>query len=290
MTDRNSRVAIIGLGAMGLPIAINMAQAGVVTQGWNRSPEARAKAAAAGVAIVENLSGVDAKFIFTILPDLEQVEEVLAAGLRSALKPHDVLIVMGTVSPGGIKKLGAELAAQQIELLDAPVSGGIEGAAAATLSIMVGGKSEVLQEVMPFFEKIGKTVRLLGPLGSGEMAKACNQIIVAITLAGIAEAITLGRKAGLDTAVLLDLLMGGYANSTLLGAKRERIESKNYERGGSANYQLKDLRIALEAGLENGAALPVTTEVTKLFAALIAAGEGELDHSAIFKEIERRSK
>jgi 2-hydroxy-3-oxopropionate reductase len=290
MTDRNSRVAIIGLGAMGLPIAINMAQAGVVTQGWNRSPEARAKAAAAGVAIVENLSGVDAKFIFTILPDLEQVEEVLAAGLRSALKPHDVLIVMGTVSPGGIKKLGAELAAQQIELLDAPVSGGIEGAAAATLSIMVGGKSEVLQEVMPFFEKIGKTVRLLGPLGSGEMAKACNQIIVAITLAGIAEAITLGRKAGLDTAVLLDLLMGGYANSTLLGAKRERIESKNYERGGSANYQLKDLRIALEAGLENGAALPVTTEVTKLFAALIAAGEGELDHSAIFKEIERRSQ
>jgi 2-hydroxy-3-oxopropionate reductase len=290
MTDRNSRVAIIGLGAMGLPIAINMAQAGVVTQGWNRSPEARAKAAAAGVAIVENLSGVDAKFIFTILPDLEQVEEVLAAGLRSALKPHDVLIVMGTVSPGGIKKLGAELAAQQIELLDAPVSGGIEGAAAATLSIMVGGKSEVLQEVMPYFEKIGKTVRLLGPLGSGEMAKACNQIIVAITLAGIAEAITLGRKAGLDTAVLLDLLMGGYANSTLLGAKRERIESKNYERGGSANYQLKDLRIALEAGLENGAALPVTTEVTKLFAALIAAGEGELDHSAIFKEIERRSK
>jgi 2-hydroxy-3-oxopropionate reductase len=290
MTDRNSRVAIIGLGAMGLPIAINMAQAGVVTQGWNRSPEARAKAAAAGVAIVENLSGVDAKFIFTILPDLEQVEEVLAAGLRSALKPHDVLIVMGTVSPGGIKKLGAELAAQQIELLDAPVSGGIEGAAAATLSIMVGGKSEVLQEVMPFFEKIGKTVRLLGPLGSGEMAQACNQIIVAITLAGIAEAITLGRKAGLDTAVLLDLLMGGYANSTLLGAKRERIESKNYERGGSANYQLKDLRIALEAGLENGAALPVTTEVTKLFAALIAAGEGELDHSAIFKEIERRSQ
>jgi 2-hydroxy-3-oxopropionate reductase len=280
MTDRNSRVAIIGLGAMGLPIAINMAQAGVVTQGWNRSPEARAKAAAAGVAIVENLSGVDAKFIFTILPDLEQVKEVLAAGLRSALKPHDVLVVMGTVSPGGIKKLGAELAAQQIELLDAPVSGGIEGAAAATLSIMVGGKSEVLQEVMPYFEKIGKTVRLLGPLGSGEMAKACNQIIVAITLAG----------AGLDTAVLLDLLMGGYANSTLLGAKRERIESKNYERGGSANYQLKDLRIALEAGLENGAALPVTTEVTKLFAALIAAGEGELDHSAIFKEIERRSK
>lgn len=290
MTDRNSRVAIIGLGAMGLPIAINMAQAGVVTQGWNRSPEARAKAAAAGVAIVENLSGVDAKFIFTILPDLEQVEEVLAAGLRSALKPHDVLVVMGTVSPGGIRKLGAELAAQQIELLDAPVSGGIEGAAAATLSIMVGGKSEVLQEVMPYFEKIGKTVRLLGPLGSGEMAKACNQIIVAVTLAGIAEAITLGRKAGLDTAVLLDLLIGGYANSTLLRAKRERIESKNYERGGSANYQLKDLRIALEAGLENGAALPVTTEVAKLFAALIAAGEGELDHSAIFKEIERRSQ
>lgn len=290
MNDRNSRVAIIGLGAMGLPIAINMAKAGVSTQGWNRSLGAREKAATGGVEIVEDLKSVDAKFIFTILPDLEQVEEVLAAGLRGALKPGDVLVVMGTVSPGGIKQLGADLANNQIELLDAPVSGGIEGAATATLSIMVGGKSEVLQEVMPYFEKIGKTIRHLGPLGSGEMAKACNQIIVAITLTGIAEAITLGRKAGLDTSALLDLLIGGYANSTLLGTKRERIESKNYERGGSANYQLKDLRIALEAGLENGVALPVTTEVTKLFTALVEAGEGELDHSAIFNEIERRSR
>ena len=290
MSDRNSRVAIIGLGAMGLPMAINLAKAGVATEAWNRSAGARTLAAAAGVAIVESLENIDAKFVLTILPDLKQVEEVLAAGLRSVLKPKDVLVVMGTVSPVGIQKLGEELAAYQIELLDAPVSGGIEGAAAATLSIMVGGKPEVLAEVKPYFEKIGTTIRFLGPLGSGEMAKACNQIIVAATLTAIAEAVTLGRRAGLDTTTLLDILIGGYANSTVLETKRERIESKNYERGGSAQHQLKDLRIALEAGLANGVALPITTEVTKLFAALVEAGEGELDHSAIFKEIERRSR
>ena len=289
MSDRNSRVAIIGLGAMGLPMAINLAKAGVATEAWNRSAGARKLAAAAGVAIVESLENIDAKFVLTILPDLKQVEEVLAAGLRSALKPKDVLVVMGTVSPVGIQKLGEELAAYQIELLDAPVSGGIEGAAAATLSIMVGGKPEVLAEVKPYFEKIGTTIRFLGPLGSGEMAKACNQIIVAATLTAIAEAVTLGRRAGLDTTTLLDTLIGGYANSTVLETKRERIESKNYESGGSAQHQLKDLRIALEAGLSNGVALPITTEVTKLFAALVEAGEGKLDHSAIFKEIERRS-
>ena len=290
MSDRNSRVAIIGLGAMGLPMAINLAKAGVATEAWNRSAGARKLAAAAGVAIVESLENIDAKFVLTILPDLEQVEEVLAAGLRSALKAKDVLVVMGTVSPVGIQKLGEELAAYQIELLDAPVSGGIEGAAAATLSIMVGGKPEVLAEVVPYFEKIGTTIRFLGPLGSGEMAKACNQIIVAATLTAIAEAVTLGRKAGLDTTTLLDILIGGYANSTVLETKRERIESKNYERGGSAQHQLKDLRIALEAGLATGVALPITTEVTKLFASLVEAGEGKLDHSAIFKEIERRSR
>lgn len=290
MLDRNSRIAIVGLGAMGLPMAVNMAQAGVATQGWNRSEPTRHQAAAAGVEIVENLADIDSKFVLTMLPDLEQVAEVLNLGLRSALKPHDVLVVMGTVSPAGVRRLGKELAAHQIELLDAPVSGGVEGAASGTLSIMVGGTAEVFEEVKPYLEKIGKTIRFLGPLGSGEVAKACNQIIVASTLTAIAEAITLGRKSGLDTSALLDILLGGYARSTLLATKRERIESQDYERGGKAEHQLKDLRIALEAGIDSGAALPLTKEVAKLFTSLLEAGAGDLDHSAIFLEIERQSR
>lgn len=289
LLDRNSRVAIIGLGAMGLPIAINLAKAGVATQAWNRSAAARGKAAEQGVEIVENLAQIDAKFILTVLPDLAQVEAALAGGLKVALHPGDLLVVMGTVSPVALKELGAGLVLDQIELLDAPVSGGVEGANAGTLSIMVGGSTKAFDELRPYLEQIGKTVRHLGPLGSGEIAKACNQIIVAATLTAIAEAITLGRRAGLDTATLFDLLAGGYANSTLLTTKRERIQRGDFAAGGSAKYQLKDLLIALEAGLDTGTALPLTDEVANLFESLVASGDGELDHSAIIKEIERRS-
>ena len=155
---------------------------------------------------------------------------------------------------------------------------------------MVGGDKEILKKVEPIFEKIGSTIRHLGPLGSGEIAKACNQIVVAVTLSALAEALTLGRKSGLDDTVLLDILAGGLAGSKVLEVKREKLESGDFTPGGSAIFQLKDLKFALEAGAETGTALPVTSQVAALFTALVDAGEGALDHSAIIKEIERRSK
>ena len=289
MSLRNQNVGVVGLGAIGLPVAKNLAKAGVNVQVWNRSDAKADEAVAAGATRVSNLSDIDASIVLTVLPDMPQVLEVLQNGLNDALKPGDVLVIMGTVSPVAVPELGKELAARGVHLLDAPVSGGDVGAQNATLSIMVGGDADVLALVESTFLKIGSTVRLLGPLGSGELAKACNQIVVAVTLTALAEAVTLARKAGLDTKVVLDILAGGLANSQALTVKREKIESDDYRPGGSAVFQLKDLRFALEAGKNSGAALPVTEEVTKLFEALVAAGDGELDHSGIIREIERRS-
>ena len=179
-----------------------------------------------------------------------------------SLKPGDFLVVMGTVSPVAIKELGKKLSTFGVHLVDAPVSGGDVGAKNGTLSIMVGGSVDEFNTLKPIFEKIGSTVKHLGPLGAGEMAKACNQIVVAVTLSALAEAVTLGRKAGLDTKTLLDILAGGLANSQVLNVKREKIESGDFTPGGSADFQLKDIRFALEAGASTGTYLP-TTETVK---------------------------
>ena len=287
---RNSKVAVIGLGAIGSPVAVNLAKKGAHVEVWNRSEPATEMAVSAGAQRVASLAEIDAAIVLTALPDLTQVESVLNSGLRGALKKGDILVVMGTVSPVAIKALGKDLSKDGIHLVDAPVSGGDVGAQNGTLSIMVGATEVEFETLLPTFNLIGQTIRHLGPLGAGEMAKACNQIIVAVTLTAIAEAVTLGRKAGLDTHTLLDIFSGGFANSHVLSVKRERIENGDFTPGGSAAFQLKDLRFALEAGSETGTELPTTKKVTELFEALIAAGDGDLDHSSIIKEIERRTK
>lgn len=290
MTLRNSNVAVIGLGAMGLPIAINLGKSGTSVQVWNRSKPATVRAVAeGGVTNCEKITQIDAAIVLTVLPDLPQVDELLAGGLEAALHSGDILVVMGTVSPVGIVALGQRLAGKGIRVVDAPLSGGDVGAWKGELSIMTGGAKADHDALVPTFEKIGKTIRYLGPLGSGEMAKACNQIVVAATLTALAEAVTLGRKAGLDTTTLLDILAGGLAGSQVLQVKREKIESSDFTPGGSAVFQLKDLRFALEAGLATGTALPMTSEVAALYTSLVEAGDGALDHSSIVREIERRS-
>lgn len=288
--NRNDAVAVIGLGAIGLPVAINLAKTATPTQVWNRSDSPANKAAAAGATRLESLESIDAAIVLTVLPDMAQVISVLDSGLEKALQPGDILVVMGTVSPIAMRELGERLNAKSVHVLDAPVSGGDVGAQNASLSIMVGGEKEVLERVRPVFEKIGSTIRFLGPLGSGQMAKACNQIVVATTLTALAEAINLGRNAGLDDSVLLDILAGGLANSQVLTVKREKIESGDFTPGGSAVFQLKDLNFALEAGADTHTALPVTEKVRELYESLVASGDGALDHSAIVREIARRSQ
>ena len=288
--NRNDAVAVIGLGAIGLPVAINLAKTATPTQVWNRSDSPANKAVTAGATRLESLESIDAAIVLTVLPDMAQVISVLDSGLEKALQPGDILVVMGTVSPIAMRELGERLNAKNVHVLDAPVSGGDVGAQNASLSIMVGGEKEILERVRPVFEKIGSTIRFLGPLGSGQMAKACNQIVVATTLTALADAIKLGRNAGLDDSVLLDILAGGLANSQVLTVKREKIESGDFTPGGSAVFQLKDLNFALEAGIDTHTALPVTEKVRELYESLVANGDGALDHSAIVREIARRSQ
>jgi len=286
----SQRVTVIGLGAMGLPICKNLIKAGIETEVWNRSESALVEAVSAGAIRVDQLSDCQGDIVLTVLPDMKEVCEVLASGLERALRPGSILVVMGTVSPMAMIKLSEELAQKGIRAIDAPLSGGDVGAQNGTLSIMVGGDESVFKEVLPTFQAIGKTIRLLGPVGSGQIAKACNQVVVAVTLTALGEAITLARKSGLDAHAVFDILSGGLANSQALQIKREKIESGNFTPGGFAKFQLKDLNFALECAEQIGVELPVASIVRDLFAELVKHGDGELDHSAIIREIERRAK
>ena len=289
LTLRNNKVAVVGLGAIGSPVAVNLAKKGVSVEVWNRTKGKCLSAINAGAKEVLELENIDSAIVLTALPDLSQVESLLENGLTKALQPGDFLVVMGTVSPVAIKVLGEKLSERGVHLVDAPVSGGDVGAQNGTLSIMVGGTEEEFNTLLDTFNKVGSTIKHLGPLGAGEMAKACNQIVVAVTLSALAEAVTLGRKAGLNSETLVEILSGGLANSQVLQVKKEKILSSDFTPGGSAVFQLKDLRFALEAGVDSGTSLPTTKIVTELFQSLVESGDGQLDHSAIIREIERRS-
>ncbi len=284
------KVGVIGLGVMGLPMAKNLVNAGFEVEVWNRSQPAIEKAKAAGATAVAELKDFSAPIILTVLPDIHEVREVLKNGLQTALAPRSILVIMGTVSPQAIVELEKELTAHQIRLVDAPMSGGDVGAINATLSLMVGTDAATFDELSPVFAALGKTVRLVGPVGAGQLTKACNQAIVAINLTALGEAITLARKSGLDTKAVFDILAGGLANSQVLNIKREKIESGDFTPGGFSKFQLKDLNYATQTGHEHGVDMPVTNLVRDLFKDLVEHGDGELDHSAIIREIERRSR
>ena len=288
MSNKTS-VAVIGLGAMGLPISTNLAKAGFPTQGWNRSAAPRELAAAGGVSTPDSLSDIDARVVLVTLPDLPQLVELLGAGLQSALKPGDYLVVMSTVSPVEIVKFAAAQKELGVIVVDAPMSGGELGAQNATLSIMVGGEEKDFDALKPIFDVLGKTIILLGPVGAGQLTKAANQIVVAINLAAIGEAVTLSRRAGLDASKVLEIFAGGLANSAVLQLRRPKIEAMDFPAGGKSKFLLKDLHFALDAADSSGTKLPITDLVTQLYAQLIEFGDGEMDHSAIIREIERLS-
>lgn len=279
--ERSADVAVIGLGAIGLPVCFNLGLAGFRVQCWNRTPERALRALDSGATMSTDLACIDAPVVLTVLPDMPQVLEVLDAGLAAALRPGDILVVMGTVSPSSVQRLAAHMADARVAVLDAPVSGGDVGAWEGTLSIMVGGAAGDLDRCRPILAAISGRVEHLGPLGSGQFAKACNQIIVGATLAAIGEALTLGRAAGLDDRQLLDVLGAGMAGSRAMEIKREKYLSGHYSPGGSVANQLKDLRIALEAAKALGHAFPLTTVVAAEYQSLSDSGASGLDHSAV---------
>jgi 2-hydroxy-3-oxopropionate reductase len=226
-----------------------------------------------------------------VLPDMPQLREVLEGpqGLRQALSPGQVVVVMSTVDPAAVRSLGAELSPLGVHVVDAPMSGGDVGARNGTLSIMVGGDKSVVDKLRPLFELIGSTVTYMGAVGSGQLAKACNQIVVAANLTALGEALVLGRRGGLDAASLLDALSAGLAGSRALELKRDKLLSSTFTPGGRAELQLKDLDIALAAGHAHRAALPLTALLEQLFATLCEEGYGGEDHSGVVRVIERLS-
>lgn len=295
MTRRSAPhdVGFVGLGAMGAPMAAAVAQAGHRVTLWNRtSTRAHVLADHAGSAVADDPADAARPIVITVLPDLDHVREVverddgLLAGWRRHGIESPILVVMGTVSPVGVADWADKLAEHGVRVVDAPVSGGVLGAEQRRLSVMVGGADEDVATVLGVLASMGATVRHLGPVGAGQLAKACNQIVVAATLSALGEAVSMARAGGLDLDTTLDLLGGGLAGSEVLRQKKQRWIASDYEGGGSATNQLKDLRFCLETAQRLDIYLPITQVTTRLFEEVTGHGDGSLDHSVVLRALD----
>lgn len=280
-------IGFIGLGIMGKPMATNLLKAGypLVAHNRSRAPVKELVALGAQEAFSPQEVASRSDVIITMLPDTPDVELVALGegGIIEGIRPGSVYIDMSTISPVATRRIAEEFRKKGAEMLDAPVSGGQVGAINATLSIMVGGKEEVFRRCLPIFQAMGKNIVYIGESGAGQVTKACNQIIVAITIGAVSEALLLAERAGVDPARVREALLGGFAQSRILDLHGKRILERNFTPGFKARLQLKDLRIALETGEATGAPLPLTNLVHEQFSTLVAKGDGELDHSALFK-------
>jgi 2-hydroxy-3-oxopropionate reductase len=209
-----------------------------------------------------------------------------AEGLIEGAAAGTIHIDMSTIAPRAAVRVAEVLSARGMRCLDAPVSGGQVGAQNAALSIMVGGEAALLDEVRPILAAMGKTITHCGPAGAGQIVKACNQIQVALNIAGMAEALVLGARAGVDPAVILQVLGGGYAQHRVMDVRGPRVVQGDFQPGFKARFHYKDLNIIRQTGADYGVPLPVTSLVHELFAALLAAGRGDLDHSALITVLE----
>lgn len=283
-------VGFIGLGIMGRPMARNLLKAGYPLVVHNRSRPAVDELVAAGAEAAGSPREVAARaqVVITMLPNSPDVERVALGpeGIIHGAPPGLIYVDMSTISPLVSQKVGAALAARGVRMLDAPVSGGEQGAVAGTLSIMVGGERAVFDEVRPLFEALGRTITYLGPLGAGGFTKLANQIIVAVNLTALAEALTLARKAGLDRELTLKALAGGLAGSRCLEQKTPNYLQSSYRPGFKVDLHYKDLGLIMEAARALGVPLPTTAVVQELFQALRVKGRGGLDHSAIITLLE----
>jgi len=278
-------IGVIGLGAIGRPIAQNLSTKFHI-QAWNRDPQKYLNLQSDSVAVAENLSSFDASVVLTVLPNSDEVLEVLHNGLLNTLEKDDLLVVMGTVSPESMRIIDELVGTKGARAVDAPVSGGDLGAQEARLSIMVGGSRQDYLRILPFFTVIGSSIKHVGELGSAQGLKACNQIMVGGNLVAIAEALSLSRKFGISDQDFFDVISNGLAGSNALNTKWPKLSSGDFSDGGKSSFQLKDLLIALEAAAGAELNLPLTNLLTDLYQQHIDNGNSELDHSSIIKSYE----
>jgi 2-hydroxy-3-oxopropionate reductase len=286
-------IGFIGLGVMGAPMARNLLEAGHEVVAWNRSPEPLAALVEAGAREAESAAAAasEADLVISILKDDPVVRAVLGGpdGAIAAARPGAVVVDMSTVSPALARELAEEAGALGIGFLDAPVSGGDVGARDGTLSIMVGGEAADLKKARPAFEVLGSRVTHVGAAGAGQVAKACNQVMVAVIFAGLSEALVLGSKLGADPATILDAIGGGMAGNKIMEVRRHNFLDHDFSPGFKVDLHHKDLEIALSASGEVDAPLPLTAEVQQMFRQLRAQGHGNEDDSALLRVAEQRA-
>ena len=279
--DDRDRIGFIGLGIMGKPMAARLVRAGFPVVVHNRSrgrprsspprvPSARAPRA-------RSPSGSDV--VVTMLPDSPDVEAVVLGedGVIAGVREGMLVVDMSTIAPATARQVHAALAERGVEAVDAPVSGGEPAAVDGQLSIMAGGSEAAVKRAEPIFAELGKATTHIGGPGAGQVAKAANQVVVALTIQAVAEALTLASKAGVDPARVREALLGGFAQSKILEAHGERMLEGRFDPGFRIELHRKDLAIALQSAREDGVALPATAQVAELLNALIAQGSGALD-------------
>lgn len=289
-SPEKTRVGFVGLGIMGRPMARNVLAAGFAVVVYDLIADAVNDLVSVGAIAANSPAEVAtaSDVVLLCLPDSPDVEAAMTGGqgLLAGARSGQIFVDMSTISPVTARTLAAKAAAQGVILLDAPVSGGQVGAANGTLSIMVGGDENALERVRPILASMGKTILHLGESGAGQVAKACNQLVIAVTIEAVAEAMVLASKAGVDPAKVRAALLGGYANSRVLDGHGERFLERNFTPGFRTRLQYKDLNIALDAGRAYGAPMPAAALVHQLYGSMMARGEGDLDHSALITLLE----
>ena len=286
-------VGFIGTGIMGKPMARNLLQAGYPVRAWNRSPAKAQELAAHGADILSTpaLAAKGAQVLVCMLSDGPTCDEVLfgEGGAARVLAPGALVIVMSSIAVDSAVEQARQCAALGLRYLDAPVSGGERGAREASLAIMVGGEVAAFEQGREVLAAMGRPVHV-GPAGTGELSKLVNQLIVASTIATVAEGLLLAERGGADPSKVHEALMGGFVDSPIWRQHGQRMLDNDFTPGGPAKWQLKDTRTALAQAQKLGLSLPVGSLVDGLFQAMIEAGDGELDHAGLIRQLRRHNQ
>ena len=286
------KIGFIGTGLMGLPMAKNLLKSGFKLKAFNRSISKAEPLKELGAEISKTLGEVvkDNDFIITMLTDDSAVDAIMNnSDLLDNLKSGSTVIDMSSVKPTTATKYGNSLKSKNINYLDAPVSGGTIGAEEASLAIMVGGEQSVFDNSINILKAMGNPT-LVGPIGSGQVSKLANQIVVGVTIGAVAEAITLCEKAGADPVKLIKALSGGWADSKILQTHGKRMIDKDFTPKGKTSTHLKDMNNILECANSYNTHLPISNLVKEMYKTLVDNGHGNTDHSSLYNEIERMNK
>ena len=286
-----ANIGFIGLGIMGKPMAGHLVAAGHTVHVYDLNPEPVRELASKGGVACNSSKEVAQKsdIIITMVPDTPDVETVLFGkdGVAEGLKPGSIVVDMSSISPIATKEFASRLEILGAKMLDAPVSGGQVGAENAALSIMVGGPPEVFEQIKPYFELMGKNIVHIGGTGDGQTCKVANQIVVALTIEAVGEALLFASKAGADPAKVREALLGGFAQSRILELHGQRMIGRNFAPGFRIRLHQKDLNLALQAARSLGLSLPNASTAQELFNAVAAQGDIDLDHSAMVLALEK---